>query len=329
MRPMTSADTDRNEFLRDAQRHRNELIAHCYGMVGSVHEAEDIVQETFLRAWRGWESFEGRSSVRTWLYRIATNLCLTAQTHNQRRFLPSGLRAAEAAPAGPFVAGPPGVRWVEPFPNGLRESGDDDPAEIFAARSDLRLALVASLQHLPPRQRAVFILREVLAYSAVEVAAILEMSVPAVKGALQRARGKLDEVALRPDVLVEPTSPEARAILDRYIEAFEKADIAALTGLLRDDTTLESVPMSTWLSGKQLCIEHLKKWVLTEPGHFRMYPTIANGQPAAVAYHRDRLDDGFTAFGVVVLSVDGHQVTGITTFLDPGLVELFGFAEHP
>jgi RNA polymerase sigma-70 factor, ECF subfamily len=165
----------------------------------------------------------------------------------------------------------------------------------------------------------------VLAYPAADVADMLEMSVGAAKSALQRARAKLDQVGPRDDGAIEPDSPEARALLQRYMTAFEQADIAALTELLRHDATLESVPMHAWQSGKRSCIAHLAGRVLGEAGHYRMYPTIANGQPAAVAYFRAEVDDDFAAFGLAVLAVDGRHVTGITAFLDPALVPAFGF----
>ncbi|MCW2540947.1 MAG: polymerase sigma factor [Frankiales bacterium] len=325
-----SADTKlpRDEFLSDAQLYRRELVAHCYRMIGSVHDAEDLVQETYLRAWRGWEAFEGRSSVRTWLYRIATNLCLTALHHTSRRVLPAGLGPPSADPNVPMQAVTSEMLWIEPFPNTVYETASGDPAEIVESRSGLRLALVASLQHLPPRQRAVFLLREVLAYPAAEVADMLDTTVPAVKSALQRARATLDEVAPNAEILTEPDSAVARRILDRYMAAFERADIAALTELLRSDATLEVVPMRTWLSGNKTCVPYLARHVLTSPGLYRMYPTIANGQPAAAAYRREDISQPFTAFGVAVLSIDARHITAITTFIDASLVERFGFPAH-
>jgi RNA polymerase sigma-70 factor (ECF subfamily) len=325
-----SADTElpRDEFLSDAQIYRRELVAHCYQMVGSVHDAEDLVQETYLRAWRGWEGFEGRSSVRTWLYRIATNLCLTALNHTSRRVLPAGLGSPSTDPDVALRAATGDTLWIEPFPNTMYDTAPGDPAEIIASRSGLRLALVASLQHLPPRQRAVFLLREVLAYPAAEVADVLHMSVPAVKSALQRARATLRQVAPNAETLIEPDSPVARGILDRYLAAFEQADITALTELLHPDATLQVVPMSTWLSGNTTCVPYLARHVLTSPGLYRMYPTIANGQPAAAAYRREDLSQPFVAFGVAVLSIDGVHITGITTFIDASLVEHFGFPAH-
>jgi RNA polymerase sigma-70 factor (ECF subfamily) len=329
MRPSPPTELPKDEFLHDAQTYRRELVAHCYKMIGSVHEAEDLVQETYLRAWRGWESFEGRSSVRTWLYRIATNLCLTALNHSSRRLLPAGLGPASTDPDAPLVAASGDTLWIEPFPNTIYETSAPDPGEIVASRSSLRLALVASLQHLPPRQRAVFLLREVLTYPAVEVADILDMTVPAVKSALQRARAKLDDATPNADTLTEPDSPEARGILDRYMNAFERADIAALTELLRSDATLEVVPMSTWLSGNPTCVPYLAYHVLTAPGLYRMQPTIANGQPAAVAYRREDIHQPFTPFGVAVLNTDNRHITAITTFIDASLIERFGFPQTP
>jgi RNA polymerase sigma-70 factor (ECF subfamily) len=320
-----AASPDPDEFLSDAQAYRRELIAHCYRMLGSVHDAEDLVQETYLRAWRAWESFEGRSSVRTWLYRIATNLCLTSLSRHQRRVIPSGLGPGSTEPGSGFEPAAAGISWIEPFPNQRYESMPSDPAELAASRSSVRLALVTSLQHLPPRQRAVFLLREVLAYPAVEVADLLQMTVPAVKSSLQRARATLQDVAPNADKLVEPTSAKARAVLDQYIAAFENADVAGLTELLRNDARLEVVPASTWLSGLRSCIPHLAGHVLTAPGLYRMYPTIANGQPAAVAYRRLSVADDFEPFAVVVLDTDGQLLLGITVFATPQHVQLFGF----
>ncbi|MFE3055931.1 RNA polymerase subunit sigma-70 [Nocardia sp. NPDC059239] len=327
MRPTISGTIDRNEFLYYADRYRPELIAHCYRMVGSVQEAEDLVQETYLRAWRGWESFEQRSTVRVWLYRIATNLCLTAVVHQQRRVLPSGLGPASEDPGSPLAAGSSDPLWIEPFPNRLYEGSSDDPAEIAVSRSNLRLALVASLQHLPPRQRAVFILREVLSYPAVEVADMLSISVAAVKSALQRARATVDELAPADHAVLEPDSPQARAVLDRYMAAFENADIAALTELLREDATLESVPRGTSLSGKDRCLARLAQLVGTTAGRYRMHPTVVNGQPAAVAYRREHPDSAFTLFAVVVLSVDADRITGITSYQDPAVINRFDVAD--
>jgi RNA polymerase sigma-70 factor (ECF subfamily) len=211
-------------------------------------------------------------------------------------------------------------RWLEPFP----ESAVGDPAEVVAARSSLRLALVASLQHLPPRQRAVFILREALGYPAADVAAMLDMSVAAVKSALQRARATMDQIAPAMDDVIEPDSPEARAILDRYMDAFERADVEAMNHLLRTDARLELVGSEVWFQGKVRCVGHLRARVMTEPGRYRMLPTIANGQPAAVAYYREAIGDDFKPFAIAVLTVDRHTIGALTIFADPTLVTRFG-----
>ncbi|WP_239154673.1 RNA polymerase subunit sigma-70 [Amycolatopsis sp. FDAARGOS 1241] len=299
--------------------YRPELVALCYRMTGSVQEAEDLAQETYLRAWRSRDAFEGRSSVRTWVYRIAMNVCLTALKGSGRRVLPAGLGVPGQDPDVPLAAAD--VLWLDPLP--------EDPAHVAERRSTLRLALVASLQYLPPRQRAAFLLREVLALPADEIAEVLGTTVPAVKSALQRARARLDEVTPTPDAFVEPDSSAARAILNTYIAAFETADVPALTRLLRDDATLEVVPSGLSLSGKGACVPHLAAHVLTAPGLYRMFPTVANGQPAAAAYHRDHLDAPFRPFGLAVLATDATHLVAITTFLDPALVGAAGFPADP
>src|SRR4051794_24436983 len=263
---------DMDAFMADALGYRGELLAHCYRMTGSLFDAEDLVQETYLRAWRSRATFEGRASLRSWLYRIATNACLTALGHSSRRVLPSGLGAPSGDPDEAARPAPAGTQWLQPFPDSLLGGASNDPAELAVIRSTLRLALVASLQYLPARQRAVFILREVLAFPAADVAATLDMTVPAVKSALQRARARLDEVALSADDLAEPDSPEARAVLDRYVAAFENADAAALEELLRADATLEVSGSATWFAGKRTCAPYLARHVLLTAGEYRMTP---------------------------------------------------------
>ncbi len=318
-----------DDFVRDAAAYRRELVAHCYRMVGSVDEAEDLVQETLLRAWRGRDAFEGRSSLRTWLYRIATNVCLTALQHSSRRVMPSGLGGPADDPDAAPVPGPDGTRWLQPFPDAAYHA--DDPADVVAERFELRLALVAALQYLPARQRAVFILREVLKFPAADVAALLHTSVPAVKSALQRARARLDETVPAAENLVEPDSPEARRVLDRYMAAFENADAEALSELLRSDAFLQTVPMATWFSGKATCAPHLTRHTLAglTTGAYRMYPTIANGQPAVVAYRREHAGSPYAPLGVAVLETDGVLISGISVFLGPAVVAMFGFPAAP
>jgi RNA polymerase sigma-70 factor, ECF subfamily len=310
-----------NDFIRDTEPFRRELLAHCYRMLGSAHDAEDVVQETYLRAWRGYQGFESRSSVRTWLYRIATNACLTALAHSSRRVLPSGLGAPTDDPhADPVPA--PDVAWLQAIPDAW-VSAIDDPAALVASRESLRLALVASLQHLPAQQRAVLLLRDVLAFPAAEVAAMLDVSVTAVKSALQRARARMKDVAPSADEIIEPTEPRARELLDLYMAAFEKADTAMLEQVLRHDAALEMVGSRTWFAGRTLCLPYLAGGVLGLPGAWRMMAIAANGQPAAAAYHRDE-DGVLRAFGIAVLDVTAAGIARIVVFGEPGLVTLFG-----
>jgi RNA polymerase sigma-70 factor (ECF subfamily) len=283
------------------------LLAHCYRMLGSWDEAEDAVQETSLRAWRGRDAFAGRSSVRVWLYRIATNVCLTALDGRNRRALPSGLGAPSDDPAAqPVTAGP--ETWIQPFRT--------DPADVVAARADLRLALIAGLQHLPPKQRAVLLLREVLAFPAAEVAEMLGLSVPAVKSALQRARARLDEVAPTRESVVEPTAARSRELLDGYMAAWENADVAAFERVLRSDAGLEAVPSRTWFAGKKLCVAWAGQF-LGAPGDWRMVAAEANGQPAAVSYWHSR------PMGVAVLTPAVDGIAQLTVFGDAALVPRF------
>ena len=317
----------RDEFARDTEPFRRELLAHCYRMIGSLDEAEDLVQETYLRAWRSHAGFEGRSSLRVWLYRIATNACLTALEQRGRRALPSDLGAPSHDPAAaPVVAGPE-VGWLEPIPDALVTGPATDPAAIAVARESLRLGLIACLQYLPARQRAVLILRDVLAFPAAEVAVMLGTSTVAVKSMLQRARARLEQVAPSPDEVSEPAEPEARALLEAYIAAFQDADPAALERVLRKDAALEPVGALTWFSGRDTCMRYVTQF-FGAPGDWRMAATTANGQPAAAAYLRGA-DGVHRAFGLAVLTVTATGIARIVVFGDPGLVTRFGFPPVP
>jgi RNA polymerase sigma-70 factor, ECF subfamily len=313
---------DRTGFVQDTEPFRRELLAHCYRMLGSIEDAEDLVQETYLRAWRSYGGFEGRSSVRTWLYQIATNGCLTELTKRGRRMLPSGLGGPEQDPGKyPEDAGPE-VNWLQPVPDAMVTPDSADPAAIVAAREGLRLALIASLQYLPPRQRAVLVLRDVLAFPATEVAVMLDTTTVSVKSALQRARARLRELAPAADQITEPTESQARALLDRYIMAFENADATALERLLLEDATIEATPMRTWFAGRKTCVPFLRDHVLESPGVWRMVATSANGQPAAAAYTRDE-HGNYQPYGICVLAVTSEGIRRIHSFADPGLVTLF------
>jgi RNA polymerase sigma-70 factor, ECF subfamily len=311
-------------FVQETEPFRRELLAHCYRMLGSIQDAEDLVQETYLRAWRSYGQFEGRSSVRTWLYQIATNRCLTELAKRGRRMLPSGLCDPEPDPGAlPEGAGTE-VNWLQPAPDAMVTPDSADPAAIVAAREGLRLALIASLQYLPPRQRAVLVLRDVLAFPATDVAIMLDTTTASVKSVLQRARARLKELAPAADQITEPTAPRARAILDQYIAAFEHADAATLERLLLADATIEATPLRTWFAGRKLCVPFLRSHVLGSPGDWCMLATSANGQPAAAAYTRDQRGN-YQPYGICVLTVTDAGIRRISSFGEPRLVTMFGF----
>jgi RNA polymerase sigma-70 factor, ECF subfamily len=311
------------DFALLADQFRPELLAHCYRMLGSVHDAEDQVQETLLRAWRGYGNFEGRSSMRTWLYRIATNACLRAMENRERRPLPSGLGAPGDDPTLPVAPPASEVTWLEPFPDALLRPESADPAAVAAARSGLRLALIAALQQLPVRQRTVLILRDVLGWRAAEVAELLGVSVTAVNSALQRARGQLQQAVPPADDIREPASQADRALIDRYAAAIENADVTALVELLDENATFEMPPLPTWFRGLENIGRFLATRVLTTPGLFTPVPTAANGQPALAIYRRAG-DGTRRAYGIQVLALRESRVTCIVAFLDAGLFPAFG-----
>jgi RNA polymerase sigma-70 factor (ECF subfamily) len=323
---MHQADADGFEAV--ASGYRTELLAHCYRMTGSVQEAEDIVQDTYLRAWRAYGRFEGRSSVRTWLYRIATNACLTELQRRSRRPLPSGLGPPSADPLAPPLPQPPGVRWLEPVPDHLVLDGAGDPADIVTARASVRLALVAALQVLPPRQRAAFILCDVLTVTPASAAEVLDVSVAALKSLLQRARARLAKVPLRDEDLAEPSDLGARRVLDRYMAAFARSDMAALERLLADDAALEMTGTTTWFSGKATCVPYLRAFAVGSPGDWKMAGLHANGQLGAAAYRRG--DDGdYHPFAVVVLATTSTHLKRISLFTDPALFTRFDLPTVP
>jgi RNA polymerase sigma-70 factor (ECF subfamily) len=316
-----------DRFTAETGRFRRELLAHCYRMVGSAHDAEDMVQETYLRAWRSYAGFEGRASVRTWLYAIATNVCLTALRPRPARVLPSGLAGPCDQPGRPPALVAPGeASWLEPLPDARVAAPAGDPAAMAVQRESLRLALIASLQHLPARQRAILILREVLAFSAAETAQVLGTSTAAVKSGLQRARARLEELGPEPQDLLEPADPRARALLEGYIAAFERSDASLLEQVLRADATLEATPFRDWQAGRAACIRVLAAYVLGAPGDWRMIATTANGQPAAVVYRKDA-SGALRADGAVVLAATAAGVSRVVKFHDPALAAAFGFPD--
>jgi RNA polymerase sigma-70 factor (ECF subfamily) len=314
---------DEAEFSRLTDPYRRELLAFCYSMLGSVEDAEDLVQETYLRAWRSYGGFEGRSSLRSWLYRIATNRCLTALERRGRRPLPSGL-AGPADPDAPLVGAGPEIAWLQPFPD-PPATAPADPAVIVADRDSVRLALVAAMQHLSARQRAVLILREVLAWRAAEVAEVLGMTTTAVNSALQHARARLGRAGTAEDELTEPPEAERRALLTRFVRAFEDADVAGLVALLHEDVVMEMPPYLTWFAGRAAVIGFMERRCLRAPGDFRLVPVAANGQPGFAAYNLG----GSGAFELHTLQVFTVTAAGIsrnTVFRDDEVFAAFGLA---
>jgi len=319
-----------DDFMGRAEAFRPELLAHCYRMLGSVQDAEDLVQETMLRAWRARDGFEGRSSLRTWLYRIATNVCLTALEHRARRPMPSGLGTPSTNPEGPWPEALPELAWMQPFPDRLAESEAADPASIVAARAGMRLALVTALQYLHPRQRAALILRDVLGWRAAEVADLLDVSVAAANSLLQRARTRLEAVAPSSDDVAEPSDAGQRALLDRYAAAFEAADIDTLMDLLAEDVVWEMPPQIAWFQGRaavgRLLGHRLRLHACGSP-RARMVPVGANGQAGFGVYFRG-LDGVFRPQSVQVVTVVGDHISRVLAFRFPGVFELFGLPEE-
>jgi RNA polymerase sigma-70 factor (ECF subfamily) len=320
--PTTGAD----DFAQVAERYRPELRAYCYRMLGSIDECEDLVQDTYLRAWQYYDRFEGRSSVRLWLYKIATNTYLNTLQTRKRRPLPSGLSAPADSAAVTLTPAQSDIPWLQPAPDSLLYGATDDPAVVVSNRSSVRLAFVAALQHLSPLQRAVLVLRDVLGWQAREVAEMLETSTAAVNSALQRARTHLAETRPVPEGLDEPTEPEVREVLDRYMAAFEHADVDALAELLRADVELEMPPIPTWFVGRNTVCEFLTRVVLRTPDQWRLAYTRANGAPAFALYRRAP-DGSFRAGGLDVLSLIGGRIARIVAFNDPTLVAKFGLPE--
>ncbi|WP_214110407.1 sigma-70 family RNA polymerase sigma factor [Acrocarpospora catenulata] len=305
------------DFTRLADPFRRELLAHCYGILGSVDEAEDLVQETYLRAWRSFGRFEGRSSIRTWLYRIATNACLTAVEQRNRRPMPTGLGAPCEDP-DQLPPAQPEIPWLTPLPDTLLV----DPAAIVNSRQTIRLAMAAALQHLPPRQRAVLLLRDVFEWRAGEVAELLGTTTAAVNSMLQRARAQLGEVPAD-DQIAEPARRDQRELLDRWAAAMEAADVGALMRLLAEDAIWEMPPFTAWFSGRDAIGRLIESQCPAGPGDTLMVPTRANGQPAFAFYLRD---DGTVhrAYAMHVLSLGGGEVRRVSVFFSPELFESFG-----
>lgn len=304
-----------SDFAALVDPHRRELLVHCYRMLGSYQDAEDALQDTLLRAWRGFDRFESRSSVRTWLYRIATRVCLTAAENRERRVLPSGISAGLDDGAAPLAAKRREVPWLEPIPD---HAFAPDPADVVTSRETTRLAFVAALQNLPARQRAALLLRDVVELSAAEVAELLDLSLAAVNSALQRARSRIQD---RPLVEEAEMSTVDDTLLDQYMAAYENADLPALAALLRHDVELEMPPIPTWFSGRDAVLEFLATRALRMGGP-RVIATSANGCPAFASYRPEEAGT-YAAHSIQVLDTADGKITHIYAFLDTGLFSVF------
>ncbi|WP_419997037.1 sigma-70 family RNA polymerase sigma factor [Streptomyces boninensis] len=312
------------DFPQAADPFRRELLAHCYRMLGSVHDAEDLVQETYLRAWKAYDRFEGRSSLRTWLHTIATRACLTALESRGKRPLPTGLGAPAANPSEQVVADGE-VPWLEPMPDSMMGGaggGDStDPASIVGSRESIRLAFIAALQYLPPKQRAVLILRDVLKWKAAEVAELLDTSTASVNSALQRAHAQIAKMAPQEDAVNEPTDAAQREVLNKWVDAFERKDVKLLTQLFTEDAVWEMPPFPGWYQGPEAIGTLIEYQCPAGPGDMRLRVSSANGQLAFGLYLRNKGETGeFRPWQYQVLELDeAGLVTHCAAFFDARL----------
>jgi RNA polymerase sigma-70 factor, ECF subfamily len=316
---------DESEFAELAERHRGELRVHCYRMLGSFEEAEDLVQETFMRAWRARDGLrdEGPAPVRAWLYRIATNACLDVLRGKPRRVL-----QLQGAPADPeeLPAPPADLPWLQPYPDALLAPPEDDPGAAVVVRETIELAFLAAIQHLPPRQRAVLILRDVVGWSANQTASMLETSVPSANSALQRARATLRErlPERRTEWTRAAADPREREVLQRYVDAHERADTAALAELLVEDARLDMPPHPVWYDGRDAIVTASAKGFDPDFGSLRALATGLNRQPAVAYYLRPPGESGYTPLAFDVLRIEDGHVAAITSFVFPELFPAFG-----
>jgi RNA polymerase sigma-70 factor (ECF subfamily) len=319
-----TSPTDGTPALEDLDQYRRELTGYCYRMLGSGFEAEDAVQETMVRAWKAFDRFEGRSAVRSWLYRIATNVCLDMLRSRQRRARPMDLGpsgTAEASLGAPL----PEATWVQPIPDDRVLPEDGDPAELAAARETIRLAFITALQHLPARQRAVLILREVLKWRASEVAELLDTSVASVNSALQRARATL--AARNTSVDTSPVADAGQeALVARYVDAFERYDVSELVTLLRDDAIMSMPPFPLWLRGPAEIARFFLGQGIGCQGS-KLLATTANGSPAFGSY-KPAPDGTRRPWAIQVIEISGDRIVGHHNFLGPELFPVFGFPDH-
>ena len=329
-KPGMLSHMNQHDFSQAIERYRGELQTHCYRMFGSIQDAEDMVQETFLRAWKHRESYVTDLSLRAWLYKIATNVCLDTLKKRRRRVIPQTL-------AGPLTAAdpiPPAITdpiWIDPYPDELIDLGDAHPEQRVLAHESIKIAFLTALQLLPPRQRAVLILSDVLDWSASETAVLLETTIPAVKSALHRARARMETVYFSEREDAAPPDRESadmRALLAQYVRAWEEADIDGLIALLRDDASFSMPPIPSWYQGRANIRQIVGKTVFSGPavGRWKLHPTRANGQIAFGLYRM--ADDGiYHEYGIQVLTLVDCQIADIITFRKPQLVARFSFQE--
>ena len=309
------------------EQHRRELTAHCYRMLGSSFEAEDAVQETMVRAWRGYEAFEGRAALRSWLYRIATNVCLDMLNGRKRRARPMDLASPSTADT-PVGATLPESEWVLPVPDGRVLTTDGDPAALAEARETIRLAFIAALQHLPPRQRAVLLLRDVVRWKATEVAELLGTTDASVNSALQRARSTIAASNLSDTDPVLPMDDAQQALLTRYVDAFERYDMESLTSLIHEDATQSMPPYEMWLRGRHEILTFWQTQGAACAGS-RLVPTVANGKPAFGQYRRSATGGGHDPWALQILDIADGELVELSFFLDTEtLFPLFGLPAH-
>jgi RNA polymerase sigma-70 factor, ECF subfamily len=318
-------ETSQDGFVAAIEQYRRELQLHCYRMLGSIQDAEDMVQETALRAWRKRGDFEGRSTFRAWLYRIATNACLDALRRRPPRVLPFDVApAADPAQALPAAADGP---WLEPYPDRLLDgiaSGDEEPEALVVGKETIELAFLAAIQHLPPRRRAVLILRDVVGWSAKDTAATLGISVNSVNSSLQRARSTLSARMPRRRIEWTQDAPSGgdRAVLRRYMAAHERGDADGLARLLRDDVRASAPPLPLWYQGRDALVASTRRRAAA--GRFRLLATTANRQPAAASYLRADGESAYRPMGIDILRIEDGLVAEITAFLRPELFAAFG-----
>ena len=316
---------DQQAFETLVNAYRRELLVHCYRMLGSFSDAEDLVQETLLRAWEKRATLTSPESYRAWLYRIATNLCLNRLRSVSRRSLPSDI----SPPSDPSSPAPPRVQepvWLEPFPDDLLVDPQSDPEDQAVRQEQISLAFLVALQHLTPAQRAVLLLREVLEWPAVEVAEWLDLSVPAVNSVLQRARQTLQQrsQANGSETPVAQPRPQLQNLLERYITLWQQADVPGLVALLREDAWLTMPPLPFWVQGRTAIATLLQLRIFTPDKQWRLKPVRANGCPAFALYRRDVGEDGYQLSGLWVLGVEGEQIGSIVVFLDVASFTAFG-----